>query len=256
MSGNTDDIKNAIYGMIPSFKQTLPMHVDAEKFAKVVVTAIMNDADLLTADRRTLYASAARAAEMGLLPDKREGAIVLFKGKCQFMPMVTGLKKLVRNSGEISTWSIEVVHENDHFDYALGDNPHIIHKPVLNNRGAVVGAYSVVSMKDGGISREVIGLDDIEKIRTNSPSANSPAWKIWYGEMARKSVARRHFKNLPVSTDIQGLLREDDAMFIDSTDNGEHRQEAKKSERPSGLQTVIDSTAKNVDPVGDDDLPI
>uniref|UniRef100_UPI00195373C4 recombinase RecT n=1 Tax=Klebsiella aerogenes TaxID=548 RepID=UPI00195373C4 len=46
----------------------------------------------------------------GLLPDGREGAIVEFSGKAQWMPMIGGLRKKVRNSGEIATWEAHVVY--------------------------------------------------------------------------------------------------------------------------------------------------
>src|SRR3546814_6152413 len=95
-----------------------------------------------------------KAAQDGLLPDGREGAIVPFKGKASWMPMVAGIMKKVRNSGEIADWNAHAVYENDEFDYLLGDDQRIYHKPTMGDPGQVVGAYSIVKLKDGTISRD------------------------------------------------------------------------------------------------------
>src|SRR3546814_20446644 len=84
-----------------------------------------------------------KAAQDGLLPDGREGAIVPFKGKASWMPMVAGIMKKVRNSGEIADWNAHAVYENDEFDYLLGDDQRIYHKPTMGDPGQVVGAYSI-----------------------------------------------------------------------------------------------------------------
>lgn len=208
------EVRGAITKMAPEFKAALPAHVTVERFQRVTMTAIQNSPDLLNADRRSLYNAAMRAAQAGLLPDGRESAIVTFSGKAQFMPMVAGIMKQVRNSGEISTWSVQAVYANDHFDYCLGDDEHITHKPALRNRGEIIGAYSIVTMKDGEKSREFMDVDEIEAIRKRSRSGNAGPWKTDFAEMAKKTVVRRHSKRLPMSTDLDDLLRADDEQFM------------------------------------------
>jgi recombination protein RecT len=209
-----NEVRSAITKMAPEFKAALPAHVTVERFQRVTMTAIQNTPDLLNADRRSLYNAAMRAAQAGLLPDGREAAIVTFSGKAQFMPMVAGIMKQVRNSGEISTWSVQAVYENDTFDYCLGDDEHITHKPALRGRGAIIGAYSIVTMKDGEKSREFMDVDQIEAIRKRSRSGNAGPWKTDFDEMAKKTVVRRHSKRLPMSTDLDDLLRSDDDQFM------------------------------------------
>ena len=149
-----DQVRTQLTAMTPQFKAALPNHVSPDRFVRVVMTAVQTTPALLQADRRTLFAAATKAAQQGLLPDGREGAIVTFKDQAQWMPMVAGIMKLVRNSGEISTWSVQAVYENDKFDFCLGDDEHIEHKPALSNRGKLIAVYSIVTMKDGEKSRE------------------------------------------------------------------------------------------------------
>lgn len=209
-----DAVRHDITKMAPQFKAALPAHVNVEKFQRVLITAVQQTPALLNADRRSLFAASMKAAQDGLLPDGREGAIVTFKDQAQWMPMVAGIMKKVRNSGEISTWSVQVVKANDVFDYQLGDDEHITHKPSLKDRGATIGVYSIVTMKDGEKSREFMNVDDVIAIQKRSRSGNSGPWISDFDEMAKKTVVRRHSKRLPMSTDLDEIIRADDDLFM------------------------------------------
>jgi recombination protein RecT len=186
------EVRTAIENMAPQFKAALPSHVPVERFVRTTLTAVQTNPQLMQADRRTLFAAATKAAQMGLMPDGREGAIVTFKDQAQWMPMVAGIMKLVRNSGEISTWSVQAVYENDSFDFCLGDDEHITHKPTLASRGKMIAVYSIVTMKDGEKSREVMSVEDVEAIRRRSRSGQSGPWVTDFAEMAKKTVVHRH----------------------------------------------------------------
>ncbi|GBU18071.1 MULTISPECIES: recombinase RecT [Methylobacterium] len=195
------------------FKAALPAHIPVERFKRVLLTAVQNNPGLMKLDRQSFFNSAMRAAQDGLLPDGREGAIVEFSGKAQWMPMIGGLRKKVRNSGEIATWEAHVVYENDEFLYELGDEPILRHKPTMGERGKPIAAYSVAVLKSGERSREVMSFAEIERVRAVSRAKGNGPWVQWWGEMARKTVARRHSKVLPMSTDLDDLMRRDDDLY-------------------------------------------
>src|SRR5688572_8778353 len=99
---------------VPEFAKALPAHVPAERFKRVVLTAVQNNPKLLQVERRSFFNACMKAAQDGLLPDGRESAIVEFKDKdrgpmAQYMPMVAGIRKKVRNSAEIADWNAHVV---------------------------------------------------------------------------------------------------------------------------------------------------
>lgn len=251
-----DQVRNQLTAMQPQFAAALPKHVSPERFVRVVMTAVQMTPALLNADRRTLFASAMKASQMGLLPDGREGAIVTFKDQAQFMPMVAGIMKMVRNSGEISTWSVQAVYENDNFDFCLGDDEHITHKPALTSRGKLIAVYSIVSMKDGEKSREVMSVEDVEAIRKRSRSGNSGPWVSDFAEMAKKTVVRRHAKRLPMSTDLDDVLRADDELFTppeqpEPAPAPAPAEAPAPSKRPSRLAKVAEQAPPP--PVHDDD---
>lgn len=190
--------------MAPELKMALPAHVSVDKFSRVAMTAIQNNPDLVNADRKSLFGAIVRLAQDGLLPDGREAALVMFGGKAQAMPMIAGVLKKVRQSGDVSKVSAQVVYENDEFVWHLGFDEDVTHNPPPLNkpRGEAIGAYATAVLKDGSRLLEVMSHEEIEKVRSVSRAKGNGPWVQWWGEMARKTVMRRLAKRLPMSTDL------------------------------------------------------
>lgn len=218
------------------FKKALPSHISPEKLQRTVITAAQSNPDLLTADRQSLVVACMKAAQDGLLPDGREAALVIFmtsskdaqsnwqKTKLvQYMPMAYGLRKKIVQSGEVVSLQTGLVYraemEAGAFLYEVGLEPPIRHRPIMDlpddelTDDKIVAAYSLAKMKDGTVSVEVMRRGEINKIREMSqtgatrdrkgqPRVAKGPWVDWFGEMARKTVMRRHSKTLPMSGDV------------------------------------------------------
>jgi recombination protein RecT len=221
-----ENLRTQIAKMDKQFAAALPPHIPVERFTRVVQTALTGNPDLQKADRASLFEAAMKAAQDGLLPDGRDGALVIFNTKVkrdgkdiwikkvQWMPMVGGILKKVRNSGELLSISAHVVYTKDKFFYSLGDEEKIEHTPLLDeDRGVPMCVYAIAKTKDGGIYREVMTLKDVEKVRNVSKAKDAGPWTQWWDEMARKSVIRRLAKRLPTSADLDDLLRHDDELY-------------------------------------------
>lgn len=215
--------KSQLEKQTATFQAMLPAHVPAEKFKRVVMTAMINSADLIECSAQSIFTSCARAAADGLLPDGREGAIVKYGAAAQWMPMVNGILKKLRNSGELLSINPYVVYAKDRFRYELGDNEKIEHVPYIGDEpGDIIAVYAIARTKDGGVYREVMTKSQVEKVRAASRAKNGPAWTQWWDQMALKTVLRRLSKRLPMSTDreedIRAMLeREDDEPMQDVT---------------------------------------
>lgn len=196
----------------------LPDRREVERFTRVALTALQLDPDLLRHDRSSLYNSLLRCAQDGLLPDNREAAMVVFGGKVSYLPMVTGLRKRAAEFGiSIAAY---VVFAADEFHYELGHEPSVVHRPPTldKDRGQPIGAYAVATDKRGGKYLEVMSRGEIEKVRGSSRAKGSGPWTQWWEEMARKTVARRLFKSLPLHEEgIASLLEAVDAEFDHGT---------------------------------------
>ena len=219
-----DAFKRQMASQQEQFKAALPSHIPPERFVRVVQTAVITNPDLLNADRVSLLQSSMRAAQDGLLPDGREGALVVFKTKAkdgswkamvQWMPMVFGILKKLNNAGEIEAIDAYLVHENDkeHFQYRIGLDPEPIFSPDWwSDRGAVVGVYAVARLKSGARVVEIMNRHEVEKVRAVSRAKDSGPWVQWWGEMAKKTVLRRLSKRLPMSSDIDAVMDRDEEI--------------------------------------------
>src|SRR5262245_19014428 len=105
-----NELRTQIGRMENQWIAALPKHISIDKFQRVVMTAVQNNPNLVSVDRRSLWNACTQAAQDGLLPDGREGAIVPFKGRANWMPMYAGLIKKARNSGEIASIVARVVY--------------------------------------------------------------------------------------------------------------------------------------------------
>lgn len=205
-------------------RRALPQHIPEERFRRVVLTAVQINPDLLTVNRQSLWNACLRAAQDGLLPDGREGAIVPFRDNnaksptngqtvAQWMPMIYGLLKRFRNSGQFKSITANIVREGDQFSYWVDETgEHLRHEP-QNETGKPIKVYAVAALKGGGAMAKVMSHADIEKRRAVSRAKDGPMWREWWDEAAMKTVLRNLAKRLPTSSDLDDLIRRDDALY-------------------------------------------
>ena len=213
-----ESMRGTLTKLEAEFGMALPPQIPVQKFIRTTMTALQMNPDLLDADRRSFLAACMKAAQDGLLVDGREAALVIFAGKggrqVQYMPMIGGLLKKLRNSGELASIAAHVAYENDEFRYELGDEERIVHKPTLGGeRGRPLAAYAIAKTKDGAVYRQVMSLDQIEQVRNVSRAKNNGPWVQWWDEMACKTVLRRLMKRLPSSADVDALLEHDNDTY-------------------------------------------
>jgi recombination protein RecT len=187
-------------------KAELPSDVSLDRFTNVVIRAVNEEPALLAVDnKRSLFLACQRAAQDGLIPDKREGALVTYNIKTdghwqtavQWQPMIGGLRKRLALAG--FDLRARVVCEFDDFDYQLGDIEQVLHKPPPLNeeRGEIIGAYAIAE-RGGKKYREVMTRKEIDQVRAVSRSGDKGPWGQWFAEMAKKTVAKRLIKSLPL----------------------------------------------------------
>jgi recombination protein RecT len=224
--------------MTREFEAALPQQIPVDRFVRTIVTAVQMQPELLAADRRTLISSCMKAAQDGLLLDGREAGLSVYNDRknggqtVAYLPMVGGILKKIRQSGEISSIRAHVVYQGDEFDFELGDTERIHHKPNLGAQGNPVAVYAIAKFKDGDIQREVMSLAQVERIRAKATGIGKACWASEWGEMAKKTVIRRLAKRLPSSNDLDQVLASDNMNY-------EPIVPALVSEQPAGqIQSV------------------
>ncbi|NXZ87085.1 recombinase RecT [Serratia fonticola] len=203
-------------------KEILPSHVSFEKFTTAAAVALANNSDLLGADRQSVINALSSCAKDGLIPDNREAALIVYKTKnangqwipkAQYLPMIDGVMKRARQSGEVSVIATRAWYKNDQFRVWMDENgEHIFYEPNLLDRGELVGAFAYAKMKSGELQFEVMNLDDIEKVRAASKNSDKGPWVDWYESMARKSVMHRLCRRLPNNSEMMEMLERGQEM--------------------------------------------
>jgi recombination protein RecT len=215
-------LKQNIMSMTTQFQAALPQHVSVDKFVRVILTAANSNPKLVSADRNSFFSACMKAASDGLLPDGKEAALVPFfmKGGAvaiNYIPMLSGILKKVRNSGQLASIDARLVHTNDKFSYYIDETGvHFQHEPAdpFGDAGEVRGVYAIAVLKDGSSYFEPLSAKDIQAIKNASKSKDAGPWSGEFEyEMWKKSAIRRLAKRLPMSTDVEQVLENDNDNY-------------------------------------------
>lgn len=214
-------ICNAIDKMGASLDENLKgTGVSVSRFVTTAKTAIQTHTDkdrLSKADRNSLYLSIKKAASDGLMPDNREAALVVYGSTVQYQPMVQGLVKLARNSGEIVSINSEVVYSNDEFElYYDFEGLKFKHAPNWKeDRGEPCLVWASVKLKSGEIiaraypKKRILEIASRSKMSGNYDINKGKDWE----EFWRKAAIRNILKYAPRSTALDKVIEADNAEF-------------------------------------------
>lgn len=274
-----ESLRKSFTLMEAELAKVLPRDIPPERFVRVVMTSVQKNPKLLDANRQSLYQAAMFAAQDGLLPDGAECALVPRKGVVEYTKMYRGLLKLLWQSGHIGSVQTEIVYANDKIRISLGDDTRIDHEPVLaGERGAALGAYAIIRLKNGFTHREWASIADIQKAQRMSGAADgkgTPAWNNWADQMARKFVLKRAAKLLPLSAEDRERIADREDEIIEAVPEpvdqetpatpSRKRAEPKKDTPPPAIAAPVEhpvdalfvDVSESQEPafVGDDDGP-
>ncbi len=208
--------------------QALPLHITADRLIRVSLNCIRANPKLLDCTPESLFGAITESATLGLECNGVLGQayLVPYGKECVLIAGYKGLIDLVRRSGNVSTLTMEVVHQGDDFSYQLGDQPMIHHIPDDDNPDRddqpITHAYAVVVLRDGGIQRKVWTTAKIDKHKERYSKAwkkpDSP-WRTAWPVMAKKTVIRDMINRgeIPVSVEIMTLAsREEYSEVVQS----------------------------------------
>lgn len=208
-------------------RAALPRHLTADRFIRVALNATMRQPELLECTRESFFRALLDLSAYGLEPDGRRAHLIPFRrkvegenGKTHYVKDIQliidykGVAELVRRSGDVSYIHVDVVYENDEWEFEYGSGASLKHRPNMEDRGEKVKAiYSFVKLKDGSEDFIVMSRSEVEKIRKRSKAATSGPWVTDWEEMAKKTVFRRHSKWLPLSPEVRDAVEHDDEVI-------------------------------------------
>ena len=185
----------------------LPSILPTEKFVRTVITCLNNNPKLADCSQESFFGSVIKLAQCGMEADGYNAHIIPYGRKATPIIDYKGLIEMMYRSGQVSTVNGFIVKEKDQFSWSPGSKPE--HSVTGANRGETIAAYTIVTMKDGSQSCEVMFKEEIDAIRGRSPSGNNGPWKTDYDEMAKKTCLKRHSKWAPIAAEAKDLLLEE-----------------------------------------------
>ena len=200
--------------------KALPKVITPERFTRMTLSAISNSADLQSCTPTSFLAAMMQAAQLGLEPNTPLGQAYLIpyrnhgRMECQFQTGYQGLIDLCYRTNQYKRITAEIVHENDVFEYELGLDPKLVHKPAMKNRGAAVAYYATYTLTNGGQSFAVMSKDEMEEFRKQyvKASGERTPWSTSFDSMAKKTVLKQLLKLAPKTADISVALGADETI--------------------------------------------
>lgn len=241
------NVRLLVGDMLKTVARALPTgsRTDAERFCQIAMTAILanlaetqtaaDSADVRNKDeyirsRALVFASPnslrrviAQAAELDLQPGSALGYCWFIRRaeSATFMVGVNGYTQLLLRHPDISKIHADVIFEADEFEVIRGEKPILVHKPAWtkqphvaldkHGRGERLGAYAVVTFKDGATDFCLMNAWDLERAHSKSSAPNSPAYRDWPEEMDQRSAIKRGQKRWPKSLEFQRAVEMDES---------------------------------------------
>lgn len=193
-------------------KAALPADFNIARFTQNAV-ALLNSNDVLQKFAKQygtaqIKANLMRAAYLGLDALNAEVYMIPYSSSLNFMPSYKGMVKLCMrySTRPIKSIYAKCVREGDFFEETIvNGEPTINFKPIPFSNNPIVGVFGICNFADGGCTYEVMSKADVEQCRKSSKAQNSPAWKSYWSEMAKKTVLRRLSKSITLDMDAKGF---------------------------------------------------
>lgn len=220
-----ENLRQVVHKMYPAIQKAVPAQISADRFSRIVLSALSSTPKLMECTKVSFCGAMMQAAQLGLEPNTALGQAFLIprynrkKGvtECTFQIGYRGMIELAYRAG-ITSCAAHEVYSNDEFSFEYGEFPHLVHKPVLKNRGDVIAFYATWTNKDAH-GFEVMSLETVQKFAQeySSTKGESGPWATNFIEMAKKTVIKQALKYARVTSDL-------------------------------GIQIATDGTTKNVQP--------
>lgn len=196
------EIVDMLEKMKPAIAQALPKHISAERIARIALTAVRSNPALAKCSPQSFLGSLLQASQLGLEVNTPLGQAYLipYNDVCTLVIGYQGMLDLSRRSGMVKAIYAHPVFQGDTFNYELGLEPKLQHKP-CEEPGDLTHVYAVARLTDGEPIFTVLTKRDVERYRNRSRAKSSGPWMTDYVAMALKTSVRRLFRWLPKSAE-------------------------------------------------------
>ena len=197
----------------PQLALALPRHMNADRMARLALTAFSTTPALQQCSPQSIAASIMTAAQLGLEPGiGGQGYLIPYKTSCTFVPGWKGLVDLVSRSGRATVWT-GAVREGDAFEFQLGDAPFCRHIPGddADDAAPFSHVYAIGRVRDAQMP--VIEVWSRAKVLKHLKQYNKVGGRHYANESennlemyARKVALLQVLKYMPASIELQNAI--------------------------------------------------
>ena len=246
--GQVDGISK---GVLASVRGSLVATITEERFIRALKTTLHQSPKLMECSGESITMACTQAAGDGLLIDGREAAIVPYKGKAKYIPMVSGILKLAYNHPNVLAISSQVVYQsevdNGDFHHELAPVETVKHTRSLNFKreqgDELAGAYAVATLQGGVTMYAVMRRDQVmavKSISAGSKNSDGP-WAKFEERMWEKSAVHRLCRRLPRASEYLGSVLANDEQnytFDGESDEVEDIKDVPPEPAPSATERM------------------
>ena len=216
--GEGQSIATMLNQSIPAFKLALPKSMDPERMARIALTTIRRNHDLMNCNAQSLVGAVLESASLGLEIDSRGLAyLVPYKREATLIVGYKGLMQLAYRSGKITNIYADVVFRKEveagKVAITLGAERSLRHDFDILKSGPMrevsadnqpVLAYAVAEFRDGAKHFEFVTEAEVKKRKAVSPAAGKGSlWNKWTEEAWKKTAIRKLCKYMDLSPEMQ-----------------------------------------------------
>lgn len=207
-------------GLVQRYAAKLVTNERAGEFATQVSIMAQKNPKIRDCDPNSVVSAMMACVQLDLMPNTPEqhAHLIPYGRDLQFQLGYQGILEMVARSGSIEDLNAELVFEGDEFEYSLGINRNLVHKPNLDidrtDYSKVVAAYTTIELENGKIKFDVMSRAEIDKVQGSAKAKSTDApWHTWPEQMAKKTSIKRALKYMPKSKEDKRLSK---AMLYDS----------------------------------------
>lgn len=224
-------IQDMIRKMGGEIEKALPSVITPERFTRITLSALSTNPQLQQCTPKSFLGAMMTSAQLGMEVNTPLGQAYLIprrnnktgEWECQFQLGYKGLIDMAHRSSEIRDIQAHVVCKGDVFEYELGLEPKLVHKPASTDRGETTHFYAVYHTKNGGYGFEVMSVEDVrkhaQKYSDSMKRGGFSPWQTAFEEMAKKTVLKRVLKYAPMSTEYVRAALQDETIKTKLSDD-------------------------------------
>lgn len=238
----THPLKTLLEKSVKEIGRALPAGMNPERVVRIALTCITQNPQLAECTPESFMGSLFVLAQLGLEPIAGRAYLLPFNNKRKIgtewknfkeVQAIIGYKGFVdlfyRHESALSI-DMQIVCQNDQFDYEYGTRPFLKHKPSTGDRGDVIGYYAVATLRGNAtVFRYMTKKDCMEHGQAHSKTWVDYKWEggqkvpcdphfdpksPWSNEpdsMCQKTVLLQLSKLLPLSVDVQKAISVDES---------------------------------------------